>query len=63
MWKRSNRQPKDVGDPSLTEPFADETSQQRTTNLNSGDFSISTRPAFGTRRSGDVLKGLPELPL
>lgn len=31
--------------------------------LNTGDFSISSRPAFGRKRTQDVLKGLPELPL
>lgn len=44
------------------EPAVDKT-PQRTTNLNNGDFSISKRPAFGTRESADVLKGLPDLPL
>jgi len=41
----------------------EEKGPQRTTNLNSGDFSISKRPAFGTKESADVLKGLPDLPL
>ncbi|KAL8719098.1 MAG: hypothetical protein Q9225_003857 [Loekoesia sp. 1 TL-2023] len=34
-----------------------------TTNLNNGSFSLSSRPAFGRKGTGDVLKGLPALPL
>ena len=36
---------------------------QSTTNINSGSFSLSSRPAFGRKRTEDVLKGLPALPL
>lgn len=32
------------------------------TNLNNGSFSLSSRPAFGRKNTGDVLKGLPALP-
>ena len=37
--------------------------QPQLTDLSDGKFSISSRPAFGRRRTGDVLKGLPDLPL
>ncbi|KAL8837592.1 MAG: hypothetical protein Q9170_002469 [Blastenia crenularia] len=37
--------------------------QPPTTNLNNGSFSLSSRPAFGRKGTGDVLKGLPALPL
>ncbi|KAL8736966.1 MAG: hypothetical protein Q9181_002162 [Wetmoreana brouardii] len=33
------------------------------TNLSNGSFSLSSRPAFGRKATGDVLKGLPALPL
>jgi len=33
------------------------------TDLNNGDFSISSRPAFGRKDTGDILKGLPQVPL
>lgn len=62
MWKRSTRQPRNVGDPVLNESILEDP-PQRTTNLNSGDFSISARPAFGRKETADVLKGLPDLPL
>ncbi|CAD6592563.1 MAG: hypothetical protein ASARMPREDX12_006189 [Alectoria sarmentosa] len=67
MWKRLNnkdRQPEiAIGSPTLFETTADENSLRGTTNINNGSFSISSRPAFGRKRTEDVLKGLPALPL
>lgn len=67
MWKRLNnkdRQPEiAIGSPTLIETTADEKIFEGTTNINNGSFSISSRPAFGRKRTEDVLKGLPALPL
>lgn len=67
MWKRLNnkeRQPEiAIGSPTLIATTADEYTLQGTTNINNGSFSISSRPAFGRKRTEDVLKGLPGLPL
>ncbi|CAF9934757.1 hypothetical protein IMSHALPRED_009833 [Imshaugia aleurites] len=52
-----------IGSPTLIETTADENTLQGTTNINNGSFSISSRPAFGRKRTEDVLKGLPALPL
>lgn len=64
MWKRFNR-PADrpIGNPTLIKTELDDSSLDDLTNLNNGDFSISSRPAFGRKQTQDVLKGLPELPL
>ena len=65
MWKRLNqrdRQPS-IGSPTLIETDLDPVVLQNSTNINNGEFSLSSRPAFGTRNTGDVLKGLPDLPL
>ena len=67
MWK--NLKTKDrqlesaIGSPTLTETTADDYTLQGITNINDGSFSISSRPAFGRKRTEDVLKGLPALPL
>lgn len=64
MWKSSkNRDRQFESDPTLIEGTADEHTPQRTTNINSGSFSLSSRPAFGRKRTEDVLEGLPALPL
>ena len=64
MWKSSkNRDRQSESDPTLIESTADEHTPQSTTNINSGSFSLSSRPAFGRKRTEDVLKGLPALPL
>ena len=64
MWKRINRQPeRSIGGPVHVEPTVDEHTIESTTNLNNGDFSISSRPAFGRKKTEDVLKGLPDIPL
>ena len=64
MWKRINRQPdRSIGSPTLIETTVDEHTLQNTTSLNNGDFSISSRPAFGRKKTDDVIKGLPDLPL
>lgn len=67
MWKRLNnkdRQPEiTIGSPTLIGTTADKNPLQGTTNINNGSFSISSRPAFGRKRTEDVLKGLPALPL
>ena len=71
MFKRSARQPqRAIGSPTLIDPDADSRVFENTmsvgkdpVDLSGGDFSISARPAFGRRRTGDVLKGLPDLPL
>ena len=64
MWKRINRQPdRNIGSPTLIETTVDQQVLSSTTNLNNGDFSISSRPAFGRKTTEDVLKGLPDLPL
>lgn len=62
MWNRSILHTKVIGGSDSNGAAVEET-PQRTTNLNNGNFSISKRPAFGTRESADVLKGLPDLPL
>ncbi len=62
MWNRAILHNRLIGGSDSIEPI-EEKGPQRTTNLNSGHFSISKRPAFGTRESADVLKGLPDLPL
>ena len=64
MWKRINRQTeRSIGSPTLVETTIDDQILRTTTNLNNGDFSISSRPAFGRKTTEDVLKGLPDLPL
>ena len=67
MWKsmkNKDRQSESaIGNPTLIETTADEHTLQSTTNINSGSFSLSSRPAFGRKRTEDVLKGLPALPL
>ncbi|KAL8947721.1 MAG: hypothetical protein Q9222_006030 [Ikaeria aurantiellina] len=47
---------------STQNPATEPQAGQNTTNLNNGSFSISSRPAFGRKGTGDVLKGLPALP-
>ncbi|MCJ1468686.1 hypothetical protein MMC07_007315 [Pseudocyphellaria aurata] len=64
MWKRANRTgDRAIGHPTLIETTVDERTLEGLTLLNTGDFSISSRPAFGRKKTQDVLKGLPELPL
>jgi len=69
MWKRINtkdRQPErplTFGSPTLIETNVDDKILQNATNINNGAYSISARPAFGRKRTSDVLKGLPALPL
>jgi hypothetical protein len=63
MWKRLNRQPDRIGSPALIETNVDGSVLDNATDLSNGDFSISSRPAFGRKGTEDVLKGLPELPL
>ena len=64
MWKRLNRTPdRGIGNPILIETTVDEKTLDGSIILNSGDLSISSRPAFGRKGTQDVLKGLPELPL
>lgn len=62
MWKRSNRQSTPIETSALAEYSEEGSTPERNINLNSGDFSISARPAFGRRESQDILKGLPDLP-
>lgn len=64
MWKRINRTgDRSIGHPTLIETTVDERTLEGSTMLKTGDFSISSRPAFGRKKTQDVLKGLPELPL
>lgn len=64
MWKRINRTgDRSIGHPILIETTVDERTLESSTALNAGDFSMSSRPAFGRKTTQDVLKGLPELPL
>lgn len=64
MWKRLNRTPdREIGNPTLIETTVDKKTLEGLTTLNAGNFSISSRPAFGRKKTQDVLKGLPELPL
>ena len=67
MWKNlkiKDRQLESAnGSPTLIETTADDYTLQGITNINDGSFSISSRPAFGRKRTEDVLKGLPALPL
>ena len=62
MWKSSKNRDRQSESPTLIESTADEHTPQSTTNINSGSFSLSSRPAFGRKRTEDVLKGLPALP-
>ena len=64
MWKRLNRtSDRAIGHPILIETTVDERTLEGSTIINTVDLSISSRPAFGRRKTQDVLKGLPELPL
>lgn len=67
MWKNlknKDRQSESaIGGSTLIETAVDENNLPGTTNLNDGCFSISSRPAFGRKRTEDVLKDLPSLPL
>lgn len=64
MWKRLHRTPdREIGNPTLIETTVDMKTLEGSTILNAGEFSISSRPAFGRKKTQDVLKGLPELPL
>lgn len=70
MWKRIpqlNRQRDNtIGNPTLIETTFDGKAlgaMSHVTDLNNGDFSISSRPAFGRKETGDVLRGLPQVPL
>lgn len=64
MWKRFNRPAeKAIGSPTLMETTLDEKSAHDLRSLTNGDFSISSRPAFGRKQTEDVVKALPDLPL
>ncbi|KAF6239134.1 hypothetical protein HO173_003007 [Letharia columbiana] len=67
MWKRLNNKDRQaeiaIESSTLTETTAEEDTLQGTPNINNGSFSISSRPAFGRKRTEDVLKALPALPL
>ena len=64
MWKRfKSPSEKAIGNPTLMETTLDENTIEGLTNLNNGDFSISSRPAFGRKQTEDVVKELPALPL
>lgn len=67
MWKRPKdpqpERPLVFGSPTLIEADFDEQILQNAANINNGAYSISSRPAFGRKRTSDVLKGLPALPL
>lgn len=65
MWRRINtndRRPV-FSSPTLIDTNVDESILQNATNINNGAYSISSRPAFGRKRTSDVLKGLPAIPL
>ena len=62
MWKRLNRQ-SSYGTPTLTQTTPDEKTTSSPNYIENGALSISSRPAFGRKGTGDVLKGLPDLPL
>ena len=65
MWKRLNHRDRQssIGSPTLIGTDVDEKILQNATNISNGDYSLSSRPAFGRKGTGDVLKGLPSLPL
>ena len=64
MWKRFNRSSESaIGNPTLVETTLDEKSIKGLTSLNNGEFSLSSRPAFGRKSTVDVVKELPALPL
>ncbi|MCJ1473753.1 hypothetical protein MMC13_002404 [Lambiella insularis] len=64
MWKRFNRSSEStIGNPTLVETTLDEKSYKGLTNLSNGEFSLSSRPAFGRKQTEDVVKELPALPL
>jgi len=63
MWKRLNKDRQSSNASSTLIRTRNETALQDTTNINNGILSLSSRPAFGRKSTGDVLKGLPELPL
>ena len=70
MWKNMKNKDRKcesaIESPTLIETPADEKDEntpRSTTNINNGSFSISSRPAFGRKRTTDVLKSLPAIPL
>ena len=67
MWKNMKNKDRQsevaIEGPTLIETNMDENTVRGATNVNNGSFSISSRPAFGRKRTEDVLKGLPALPL
>ncbi len=69
MWKRIPQlnRPRDnaIGNPILIDTTFDEEvlgAMSRVSDLNNGQYSISSRPAFGRKQTEDVLKGLPQPP-
>ena len=65
MWKREQREVQGSAIPSIPlacEPSVNRPPPQSSTTFESGSFSISSRPAFGRKGTGDVLKELPGLP-
>ena len=67
MWKSSKNRDRQsettIENTTRIDSTADEHTPQSPKNINSGSFSLSSRPAFGRKRTEDVLKGLPALPL
>ncbi|KAL8698568.1 MAG: hypothetical protein Q9201_006500 [Fulgogasparrea decipioides] len=68
MWPSQKRlKPSDktvspFSQPSAAEQYVQRSAPNPPTNLSNGSFSLSSRPAFGRKATGDVLKGLPALP-
>ncbi|KAI4189772.1 MAG: hypothetical protein LQ348_003746 [Seirophora lacunosa] len=54
--------PSSQASPSMYVQARTPTAPTAPTNLSNGSFSLSARPAFGRKRTADVLKGLPALP-
>ena len=70
MWKRIPQlnRPRDnaIGNPTLIETTFDEKAlgaMAHVTDVNNGNLSISTQPAFGRKENKDVRNALPQLPL
>ena len=63
MWKRFNKSNDRPGSPSRTETAIEAHGAEGSMNLNDGSLSLSARPAWSRKESGDVIKDLPEIPL
>ncbi|KAL8739897.1 MAG: hypothetical protein Q9190_007342 [Brigantiaea leucoxantha] len=68
MWNTRRRltrpdRASSLGAPTAVEPAIEENATDESGSLINGEHSISSRPAFGRKTTGDVVKDLPALPL